>query len=80
MDGSENTISKAGAETKTSNDQGKEDAAERSTEAVEGKTEDLGRILEPISRLESVVKPYVEEFTQAAKSLVENVTEVGKEV
>ncbi|XP_011082919.1 uncharacterized protein LOC105165561 [Sesamum indicum] len=79
MDGSKSTVSEAEAETITGSDEGKKDAAESSS--VEGKMgEGLGQILEAGTHLDSVVKPYVEEFTEAAKSLLENVTEVGKEV
>ncbi|KAK4438944.1 hypothetical protein Salat_0229000 [Sesamum alatum] len=84
MDDSTSTVSKAEAETITGSDEGKEEAAGSSSEAVEGKTGEgtvgLGQILEAGTHLDSVVKPYVEEFIEAAKSLVENVTEVGKEV
>ncbi|KAI3457070.1 hypothetical protein Pfo_013733 [Paulownia fortunei] len=85
MDDSENSISKAEAEIKTSGDEGKENAAERNSGTVEGKTEerkvDLGQILEVGPPLDLVLKPFVEEFTQAAESLVPSyVTEVEKEV
>lgn len=66
-------------ETKTVGDEGKENADEKSSRTEEGTTEegkvDLSRILEDEPPLDSVVKPFVEEFTQAAKSLVQNVTD-----